>query len=80
MERSVFFQQNLGIPYPIINKDGKTIGKYKTAELRSNVFALMLQEVTNFCNPSMSWYSDSYHRQVKRIMHNLLLIIILASL
>uniref|UniRef100_A0A1X7VIM8 Uncharacterized protein n=1 Tax=Amphimedon queenslandica TaxID=400682 RepID=A0A1X7VIM8_AMPQE len=64
MEKSVFFQQNLGIPYPVISKDGKTIGNYKTAELRSNVFALMLQEVTNFCNPSMSWYSESYHKQL----------------
>ena len=67
MEDSVFFQNNVGLPYPVVDDDGKKIGECNTAKWRSNVFDIMLQEVPNFCKLSMSW-SSKCHRQVIRII------------
>lgn len=66
MEDSIFFQNNVGLPYPVRDNEGKKIGECKMTKLRSTVFEIMLQEVPNFCKLSMSW-SLECHRQVRRL-------------
>ncbi|XP_019858199.1 PREDICTED: uncharacterized protein LOC100640592 [Amphimedon queenslandica] len=63
MEDSVFFQNNVGLPYPVVDDDGKKIGEFNTSKLRSNVFDIMLHEVPNFCKLSMSG-SSKCHTQL----------------
>lgn len=74
MEDSVFFQNNVGLPYPVVvlvDDEPKKIGECNTAKWRSNVFDIMLQEVPNFCKLSMSWSSKCHRQVIKIILQNL---------
>ena len=63
MEESPFFRFNAGTSHPIVDKTGKKIGEWTTKKMRSTVFEIMIEEVTNFCRSSVSWSSET-HKQV----------------
>ena len=54
---------NEGYRKTIRNSEGRVIGEINTTKMRSILFAIMLEEVENFCKQSTSWSSD-IHRQV----------------
>ena len=59
------FNYNTGIGEPIINESGQTI-RTDTHQLGSTLMATMLDEVNNFCHPSIqaNW-SNKPHQQVR---------------
>ena len=70
MERRCIFLENCphlcyneGYRETIRNNEGRVIGERNIAKLRSTLFAIIQEEVANFCKQSSSWLSD-VHRQV----------------
>ena len=59
------FNYNTGIGEPIIDESGQTI-RTDTHQLGSTLMATMLDEVNNFCHPSIqaNW-SNKPHQQVR---------------
>ena len=63
MERRCIFLENCPHLETIRTKEGRVIEERNTAKMRSTLFAIMREEIGNFCKQSLSWSSD-VHRQV----------------
>ena len=63
LEDCPHLRYNEGYRETIRNSEGRVIGERNTVKMRSTLFAIMQEEVGNFCKQSISWSSD-VHRQV----------------
>ena len=63
LENCPHLRYNQGFRETVRNSEGRVIGERNTTKIRSTLFAIMQEEVRNFCKQSSSWLFD-VHGQV----------------